>query len=803
MTVQVSATDLAGRALKHIQARKELIESAKGDFTTYKRYVWRKYKHARHLDMIDQKLMQVVRYIESGGKEGIGRLIISLPPRHGKALALDTPIPTPSGWTTMGELKVGDLVFDEKGRPTRVMWVSPVWKDRPVYEVTTDDGDSIIADAEHEWLVRLDRKWPVQHTKTTRYLAERTCSRKPMVTNAWSLVLPERELPIDPYVLGVWLGDGNSRCARITSSILDQSYTRAEIERAGYKTSTHADPTAFGVSDLQKKLRLNGLLKNKHIPDAYLRASREQRLSLLQGLIDTDGYVAKDGQVEFCSTNLRLAEGVSELVHSLGYKASIILGRAVLRGKDCGPKYRVMFYMPDAARMPRKRDRCVTPKKQPNRYLSFRPAGVADTVCIEVESPSHLFLCGRSMIPTHNSASVARLLPAFFMGRNPDKRVILGSYGATLSEKHSRFVRDLMRGKSHQDVFPGVSPSRDSGAKDAWDIRPPHEGGMDAVGKGGAITGKGADLIIIDDLVKSRAEAESPNIRESDWEWYKDDLVTRLEPGGAIAVIATRWHEDDVIGRLLLNQPEMWDTLILPAIAEDGDPMGRAPGEACWPDRFPRKVLDERRRTLGEYSFQSLYQQNPKPKEGGLFRRSNVTVISEAPTDITRQLRFWDLAMSDKKTADYTVGVKFGITAAGNIVILDVVRKQVEWAKVPDLIKRTALEDGPAVPHAIEAAFYQTQVVSTLLRDQELYRHVFRPVPPESDKYSRALPWSARWGAGQVFLLRRTWTQAYIDEHCAFPFGTNDDQVDASTGALSSAMGVLAPVRVAKRKMMA
>lgn len=946
----VPASLAVERAIRHVRSRQQRIQDARSDFTAYKRYVWRRYRHAAHLEMIDRKVSEVVRYVETGGAEGVGRLMIWVPPRHGKALALDTPIPTPSGWTTMGELKVGDLVFDEKGQPTRVTWVSPVWKDRPVYEVVTDDGDSIVADAEHEWLVRLDRKWPVQHLKTTRYLAERTSPRKPMVTNALALVLPEAELPIDPYVLGVWLGDGHSRGAIIT----DQSCMRAEIERAGHKTTPYADPTAFGVSDLHKRLRLAGLLQNKHIPDAYLRGSKEQRLALLQGLVDTDGYVSPDGQVEFCSTNIRLAEGVSELVHSLGYKASIILGRATLRGKDCGPKYRVMFYMPNAARTPRKRDRCIEPKKQPNRYLTVKPAGTADTVCIEVEAPSHLFLCGRSMLPTHNSVTVARLLPPWFMGRNPDMRVIQASYGASLSEKHSRFVRDLMKSGPHLDIFPGVSPSRDSGARDAWDLRPPHEGGMDAVGKGGAITGKGANLIIADDLVKSRSEAESLTIRNNDWEWWKDDLLTRLEPGGGIILINcmtgdtpvlmadgterplasirpgdrvatyangaltssvvrnhqnngpdsvfairttsgrvvrankrhpflveengqlkwirvrnlspgqkivtvrdngesgegrlasntsdfttevivsvepdgvedvydveiegtanfiangvvshnTRWHEDDVAGRIALNEPNAWDFLVLPALALENDPLGRLEGEPLWPERFSRSALERARRTMGEYSFEALYQQNPRPRDGGLFRRSAIAehILNEPPSDIVRRVRYWDLAMSDKKTADWTCGVLLGYTTNGNIIVLDVARAQVDWSVVPSFISEVMLRDGPSVPQGIEGAFYQSQMTATLLRMPALMRHSIRAFPVETDKWQRALPWSARWGAGQVYLLRRTWTSAYIDEHCSFPQGTHDDQVDASSGALNALAGAMRPVTVVKKRMMA
>jgi len=330
-------------------------------------------------------------------------LMIFMPPRHGKALEVNTPIPTPKGFTKIIDLQVGDKVFDEKGNVVNVIGKSPVWRNRRAYCVNTDDGDKIIADGEHEWLVRLCRKRNVFKLKSTKYLANRKCDRAAMIEAPKALNLPELDLPIAPYVLGVWLGDGSSKQATITKGKEDIGHIKAEIEKCGYKTSERKTEFTFGILGLWKELKANDLLNNKHIPPQYLRASRLQRLSLLQGLIDTDGYVAKDGQIEFCTTQKQIAYQVKELVSSLGYKASLIKGEAIFEGRNYGPKYRIMFYMANAARLPRKAKKCRHGIRAFRRYLTIEKYKNVDTVCIEVDSKSHLFLCGYSMLPTHNS----------------------------------------------------------------------------------------------------------------------------------------------------------------------------------------------------------------------------------------------------------------------------------------------------------------------------------------------------------------------------------------------------------------
>ena len=359
---------------------------------------------------------------------------------NGKALALDTPIPTPSGWTTMGQLQIGDMVFGDDGLPARVEFVSDVMEGHPCYEVEFDDGSMIVADAEHLWMTEARRhegargdstrgvekqhrgEWrkAVRSTeeiaRTLRYSNGKYQSANHSVALAGPLELQERALPIEPYLLGVWLGDGDSDAGRITIGDRDREELCAILHESGalitQGRSTPPRPARYRVEHLQKALRSCGLLMNKHIPPEYLRGSVAQRLALLQGLMDTDGHIAtRSGQCEFTTIKADLAEGVRELVASLGMKVTVIEGRATINGRDCGAKYRVLFHPPASLpvfRLKRKLDQQWARHSRrrlsgERRIVACRPVPSVPVRCIGINTPSHLYLAGRSMIPTHNT----------------------------------------------------------------------------------------------------------------------------------------------------------------------------------------------------------------------------------------------------------------------------------------------------------------------------------------------------------------------------------------------------------------
>jgi len=352
---------------------------------------------------------------------------------EGKALALDTPVPTTEGWRTIGELRVGDLVFDEDGFPTVVLAATAPMHGRPCREVVFRDGTTIVADVEHQWrtVSKNDRRdgRSIDRVRTTGEI-ERTLRARgelnhhvPLAGAVW---YPTRDLPIDPYVLGVWLGDGTTTKAAITcadNEILDHvaaagyavvpRRTRRLLYGVGGTGHTRDVVTGRYVRNdsLSSTLRNTGLLGQKHIPELYLQASIEQREALLQGLMDTDGYVDQFGRCELTTVKELLARQYRELIASLGFRPTLRTKRAMLNGRDCGPAYKVKF-TPDQPvfRLARKIER----QKTAGRFHRFRAIQeVRETPsvpvrCIEVSSPNGLFLVTRSFIPTHNS-SLGRL----------------------------------------------------------------------------------------------------------------------------------------------------------------------------------------------------------------------------------------------------------------------------------------------------------------------------------------------------------------------------------------------------------
>jgi len=411
-------------------------------------------------------------------------------------------------------------------------------------------------------------------------------------------------------------------------------------------------------------------------------------------------------------------------------------------------------------------DRALT---QVSRYVETGGAGGIGRLVIE-------------MPPRHGkTVTTSRFYPAWHLGRNPEHRVMLVSYGASLADKNSRAARNLIRSPYYQAIFPSVQLAADSRAVDSWDLSTV-EGGVDALGIGGGATGKGAHILIIDDPVKNRAEAESETYRDRTWEAFTSDLYTRLEPGGAIVIMSTRWHMDDLTGRALQMDGEDWKRLRFPALAEDDDPLGRQEGDALWPARFPQDVLLGVQSALGSYEFASLYQQRPIARTGGLFDPLKIEIVDHAP-ELERTVRFYDLAVTKKTTSDYTAGVKLGRAKDGRIVVLDVWRDRKELPDIHEAIVQNALIDGVETAIRLEAEKAGVIELAFLLRDRRLSGHRIDAVPPKGDKYTRAGPFASRVNGGQVLMVRGAWNRAFLDELAVFPAGAHDDQVDAASGA--------------------
>lgn len=406
--------------------------------------------------------------------------------------------------------------------------------------------------------------------------------------------------------------------------------------------------------------------------------------------------------------------------------------------------------------------------------------------------------------PRHGKTMfVSKRWPARILGKHPLWRLGLVSYGGDLAEDASRAVRALIRDEPlYKQLFPDAELSDESHAVNRWALA----GGsadnpnMVAVGVGGPLTGRGFQIIIIDDPIKGRQEAESTTVRESLRAWYKGTLRTRLEPGGAIVIIQTRWHEDDLVGWLLDQEKngegEHWEILNLPALAETKDPQGkplkdplsRRAGQALWPARYNRATLLATKKALGSYDWESQYQGHPKPPGGAKIMREWLQVIEpEKVPAALRWMRYWDLAISTKAGSSYTASAKTAFDKDGNLYIAGMVRGRWEWPAQKKVLKATMQAERPlGVMHGVESALHGTAVVQEFRTDKDLRGLALAKVDVDTDKLTRALPWIALAEDNKVFLVSGPWVADFIEEAVAFTGHNdkNDDQIDAVSGGV-------------------
>jgi len=446
---------------------------------------------------------------KSDGLRRYTEAYVEIPKKNGKALCLETLIPTPSGWRRMGDLQPGDQVFDETGTPCNVTFATDVMYDRNCYEVEFSDGIKVIADEEHLWETmpyrtgrpcrkdfkggkradwsNLSKKmvFTTKQIKETLYFEQGKRKEKVAnhrIPNSLPVHYAEKPLPIHPYILGCWLGDGNSRDARITVSdndleILDHLKKLTPVRE--YKSCRQSSCSDYGLGDgcrkqssrnisITAKLRKLNLLNNKHIPSIYLESSVEQRTELLKGLMDTDGYASKAGQCEFTTTSKPLYEGFMELARSLGYKPSVKRNDSKFAGRLMGKKYRVQFWSfkkEPCFKLQRKVDRlkdCDRYSKRSNfrQIVSVTQIPSVPVKCIQVDSPSRLYLCSEGFIPTHNTELAAGIaLLMLLLDGEPGAEVYAAAYtrdqanicfkGAKSMAKQSPHIRKRLNIMTH------------------------------------------------------------------------------------------------------------------------------------------------------------------------------------------------------------------------------------------------------------------------------------------------------------------------------------------------------------------
>ncbi len=382
------------------------------------------------------------------------------------------------------------------------------------------------------------------------------------------------------------------------------------------------------------------------------------------------------------------------------------------------------------------------------------------------------------------------LFPPWYM-RNPGRDVVLASYSVKLAERNSRNILGVVKEHGH---YIGLETEND--AVSEW--RTNTNGSVFAAGVDGQLTGRRADVIIIDDPFKGRDEANSELMRDGVWDWYWAAAQTRLKApsarrrGGAIVLIMTRWHEDDLCGRLLKSDPDRWRVLKIAAQAGDQDVLGRQPGEFLWDDdpnyrygEILRAAKADLEKNGAMREWWSLYQQEPRPGAGGIFQPNRIALGTLEPG---RSARCWDLASTVKigtRDPDYTVGVKMTATESGIFLVEDVIRFRATPDERDRRILEAAEQDGREIPIGLPQEPGQAGVSQVQYLARKLAGYMVQAIRPSGSKATRAAAYAAQVNVGNVRMLPGAWNRAYLEELGGFPAGAHDDQIDASADAFN------------------
>lgn len=403
------------------------------------------------------------------------------------------------------------------------------------------------------------------------------------------------------------------------------------------------------------------------------------------------------------------------------------------------------------------------------------------------------------MPPRHGkSMTVTETFPSFYLGKNPDKRVIAAAYSDGLATKFGRLNRNKFNEFS-PSLF-NLKLSESNAAMKDWGVED-HRGGMIATGIGGSITGQGADLMIIDDPIKNMQEASSQKIRDNIWDEWEATLSTRLHDGASLIVIMTRWHEDDLIGRLLARSPRDWIRLRLPAIAEDEDDLlQRKIGEALCPELgYNEQWAEAKKEEVGSRTWAALYQQRPSPAGGNIFKRGWMKYyvrtseqkrewgvsddVAVLPIHFDKMAQSWDCAFKDSSTSDFVAGGVWGRKQA-QYFLLDADHRRMGFTETIKAIRAMSDKWPQARSKYIEDKANGSAVID-MLKD-EISGII--PVEPEGGKEARANAVSPLFEAGNVYLPHPnmcSWVEDLVEELVSFPNAAHDDFVDMTTQALN------------------
>jgi predicted phage terminase large subunit-like protein len=743
---------------------------------------------------------------------------------HYKDLADTTPIFTTNGWVNHGDLSVGDSVFAPDGSQVKVLAVTKQYTDSECYEIEFGDGAKIIAGAGHKWNTREKHRYRISGTdeRCTEFSSVEMSTEEMSkrggridVGVAAPLYFQAREgLPINPYTLGVWLGDGHSASGRITVHCADSQIV-SEICREGHRThkSLSSDKTTGlfvidgGISGqkntgMTSVLRELGLKNNKHIPFKYLTGSVNQRMRLLQGLMDSDGHCNKRGTATFCNQNERLSDDVYQLAAGLGLRPR----KRKYNGKQ-KPYWQVSFQAHtdrNPFRLKRKADRAI----QPSYYRGVRTVNYIKRVpsvptrCIQVEGG--MYLAGKELVPTKNSTIITFGLTIQNIINNPEITAGIFSHTRPIAKAFLRQIKQEFENNAKlKKYFPEIffedprkqSPkwSEDDGivVKRAGN---PKEATVEAWGLvDGQPIGRHFSLMVYDDVV-TKESVNTPDMMKKTTEMWELSRSLTSE-GGATRYIGTRYHYNDTYKTIIDRKAA------IPRIYP-GTHNGRVDGE---PVLWTRERIAEKRREMGPYTFGCQILQDPKADETQGFLDAWLKFWPANNSSGLNTYIICDPAGEKKKENDYTAIFAVGLGADKNIYILDMVRDRLNLTertnKVFMMHQRFQPLDVIYEKYGMQSDIQHIEFVMDLRN----YRFNITPIGGKTGKLDRIKRLIPYFEGGRIFLPQHCIYRNYEgvqsdlvldfinDEYKPFPVPIHDDMLDCLARILDPAITLIYP----------
>ncbi len=715
----------------------------------------------------------------------------------------------------MRDLSPGMKVFDETGAPCDVVSVSDVMENHQLYRVEFDDGSYIDADSEHLWCVFTDsdrtslkrrtpefraarrairpsrgngdKPWLAERNKqnpppskdlpTGRIMKTRDMIGDVIIRNGtrknYSIRVsepvqyPENELLIHPYVLGVWLGDGTSAGNGFTSNDIE---IINQIRSCGYEVIKRADTYGYGIQNITTKLRRIGVLKNKHIPRQYITASISQRMELLKGLMDTDGTCLPSGSCEFYTTSPQLAKDARELLISLGIKCNVKSGRAMLNGKDCGEKYRIKFTTSTPVfHLPRKQERQVTIERgvQNWRYITaITPIESEPVKCIAVNSPSHLYLAGKELIPTHNSDAL--LMSALMFVIYPQYRALMIrktyadlSLPDSLMDRANQWLRETDAewvDKTKTWEFPNGSSLTFAYLQSSQDKF--------------RYSGSAFHFVAFDELTQ---------FKEEDYRF----LFSRVRKATADPIPLRM--------RCATNPGNIGHDWVKERFLEGGEP------EAL----FIKSLLTDNPFLDQESYRKALSKLDPVTRqqlengdwdiglEGEMFKRHWFPIVPGVDARYTKhRVRFWDLASTAPgdatKDPDFCASCLMGMAAIDDYCISDITNVRYNESETEAFIASVVHSDGPGVIQVFEReGGSDGKLLHEAWKKTILKGVISEFIPSRHSKIIRAKLPSAAAERGEIKLLEAEWNKMLLDQLTKFPNVLHDDITDCVSGSFT------------------